>query len=193
MAIGAAASPNVMPQQGVLRVVGNAALDAAQQREDEARAQAQNAVDTQTLTALGGYIRGQFELFRVHRNDQMAGWSQRLLNAMRAFNGQYDPAKLAEIRKFGGSEDYARVIAMKCRGATSLLRDVYLSPERPWGIEPPIDPEIPGDIVGHIKNLVWQELAQMQRQGAMPDPKEIRDRLTQLTEAARAAAKKKAA
>jgi hypothetical protein len=194
---GSSALPNVMPQQGVLRVVGNAALDAAQKREDEEKAQAQQSINTQTLTALASYIRGQFELYRVHRNDQMAGWSQRLLAAMRAFNGQYDPAKLAEIRKFGGSEVYARLIAMKCRGATSLLRDVYLSPERPWGVDPPIDPEIPPEIQGHIKQLVWSELQSMQKgagPGAPPpDPTMIRDRIVQLTEAARDAAKKKAA
>jgi hypothetical protein len=37
-----------------------------------------------------GYIRGQFEVFRNHRNTA-SGWSNRLIEAMRAFNGQYNP------------------------------------------------------------------------------------------------------
>ncbi|RZN09645.1 hemophilus-specific protein [Bradyrhizobium genosp. SA-3] len=179
--------------RGVLRVVPPAQLNAAIKAQDEAKAQSEAAVDETTLSSLASFIRTQFEIFKQHRNDAAAGWSNRLLVALRAFNGQYDADKLAQIKQFGGSDVYARLIAMKCRGASSLLRDVYLSPDRPWGIDPPDDPDVPPEILQTIAQLVGIE-AQTQAQAGQPvDPSSIRDRTFSLMEAARQAAKKKAA
>src|SRR5262249_42285375 len=87
---------------------------------------------------------------------------------------------------------FARMVAMKCRGATSLLRDVYLTTERPWGLKAPTDPEVPESIVRAIKQLVWSELATLQKAGGAIDPNAIRDRVEGLMEDARDAAKRKA-
>lgn len=179
--------------RGVLRVVPPAQLNAAIKKQDEAQAATSQSVNDATLTNLASYIRTQFETFKQHRNNAAAGWSERLLVALRAFNGQYDAAKLAEIKKFGGSEVYARLIAMKCRGASSLLRDVYLTNERPWGIDPPDDPEIPPEIVESISQLVNVEAQTQATSGAPVDAAAIRDRTFSLMEAARQAAKKRAA
>jgi hypothetical protein len=90
-------------------------------------------------------VRAQFEIFRNHRNTQ-AGWSNRMLAALRSFNGQYDPTKLVEITKWGGSTVYARLIAQKCRAASSLLRDIYLGQDIPVvaaaAEKSPVPPEI---------------------------------------------------
>jgi hypothetical protein len=183
-----------MAMGAVLRVVPPAQLNAATKAQDAAKAASEAAsIDDATLSSLAGYIRSQFEIFKAHRNDAAAGWSNRLLSAMRAFSGQYDQEKLTQIKQFGGSDVYARLIAMKCRGATSLLRDVYLSPDRPWGIDPPDDPEIPPEVAQAVSQLVGIE-AQTQAQAGQPvDPAAIRDRTFGLIEAARQAAKKKAA
>ena len=97
-------------------------------------------------------------MMRRHRDTASSGWSYRLLRALRAFNGEYEPEQVLAIKKFGGSEVYARLLAMKCRGTTSLLRDVYLGPERPWSLEPDDDPPIPDEIVQSIQTLVHSEL-----------------------------------
>lgn len=177
----------------VLRVVGPAQLDAALKVQDDKAAAAQDAATTtQTdYSSLGGFIRREFEQMQRHRNNNVAGWSDRLLNALRVFNGQYDSDKINEIRKFGGSEVYARVVAMKCRGASSLLRDVYLSPDRPWGLDPADDPKIPDEIMKAINDLVTTEISGAGMSGQQPDIDQIRDRTKQLVEAARQAAKKK--
>jgi len=184
-----------LPSQGVLRVVAGKALDDLLDQEDRARRGLDDpklqSQDNQELTGLASHIRSEFEIFRIHRNSA-SGWSERLLSALRAFNGQYDPAKLAEIRKFGGSQVYARMIAMKCRGATSLLRDIYLSPERPWGIDPPEDPDIPPEVTSNIAQLVQMEAQSMSELGQPADVASMRDRTLQLMEAARDAAKKQA-
>lgn len=178
----------------VLRVVGPKELDAALKARDEEMAAAQDAaaVGDQSLSSLASYIRGEFDMFKRHRNNAVAGWSERLLAALRTFNGQYDANKLNEIRKFGGAESYARIVAMKCRGASSLLRDVYLSPDRPWGLDASDDPKIPPQIMQSINELVQIEMQSMAAMGEKPDIDAIRDRTMQLVEAARQAAKKRA-
>src|SRR3954468_17695927 len=129
---------------GLLRVVSNEQLD-----QHEAAVQAAKAIidppSASPATDLNAYIRAQWTVMRDHRNMAMNGGSinDRLLRAQRMYEGEYDPGKLSEIGKFGGSQVYARIVAGKCRMATSLLRDVYLGPERPWEIQPEEDPPVP--------------------------------------------------
>lgn len=183
---------------GVLRVVGPVEYDAAMAQKDQQNAELEDAANASAQQAetgsadLAGFVRGQFEQFNRHRNNATAGWSERLLTALRSFNGKYDAAKLAEIKKFGGSDIYARITAMKCRGASSLLRDIYLSSDRPWGLDAPDDPEVPEDILNSIKQLVNSETQGVAASGQQPSIDTIRDRSMQLVEAARQAAKKKA-
>ena len=176
----------------VLRVIGPNQLDAALKAQDEQAAAAQSASTAMDYSNLASYIRREYDIMKRHRDNSMAGWSERLLNALRVFNGQYDASKLNEIRRFGGSEVYARIVAMKCRGASSLLRDVYLSPDRPWGLDPADDPKIPDEIMKAINELVSAEISGASQTGSPPpDIDQIRDRTKQLVEAARQAAKKK--
>jgi hypothetical protein len=171
--------------------MSNADMDkAAAQAAASARAQTYTPTD---IDRLAGYIRSQYELMRLHRDNPLSGWAERLLRAMRSFNGQYDPDQLREIRKFGGSEIFARITAIKSRGASSLLRDVYLGTDRPWGLKPDQDPKLPQAIHTAIQQLIDSEITGAMQAGQPADPGAIRDRFTMLTEAARQAAKKKAA
>ena len=175
-----------------MRVVPPAQLNAATKLADEEKAKAQIAMDPAVATSLAGFVRTEFETFKQHRNNSTAGWTERLLSCLRVFNGQYDAGKIQEIKQFGGSEVYARLISMKCRGASSLLRDVYLSNERPWGLDPPQDPDVPPEIVSAISQLVGVEAQTQAQAGAPSDATSIRDRTFSLMEAARQAAKKRA-
>jgi hypothetical protein len=192
------------PRNPLVRTVSNAEMDAAEAREREQQAQGQ--ADVSSFTGLAGYIRTQFDMMVRHRNTQ-AGWSDRLLACSRTLMGIYDPVKLQEIKKFGGSEVYARLTAAKCRGATSLLRDVYLGAERPWALTPPADPAIPKEVMDAIEKLVETEVQSAEMGApAVPDPTgatpgtpampgqtppvdQIQQRVFQLMSAARDAAK----
>ena len=174
----------------MLSVVPPAALEAhlAQQAADKSAAMAPQEPPAPELV---GYIKTQFEIFRNHRNTA-AGWSNRLIEALRSFNGQYSPSKMQEVMKFGGSQIYARLTAQKCRAASSLLRDIYLGSDRPWSIRPPADPDVPDDIVQKIDALMAQELTMvMQTTGQNPSPEDMLTRRTALMESAAEAAKKK--
>ena len=178
-------------QAGVLQVIPPAALE--KQLQDRATASAQgNQPQTPDITPLAGYIKGQFEIFRNHRNTA-AGWSERMLVALRSFNGQYDATKLQEIRQWGGSAVYARLTAQKCRAASSLLRDIYLGQDRPWCIKAPVDPTVPQPIIQNIDMLMQHESQMVaQAKGQPPAPSDVSARRDALLEQARDAAKKKA-
>lgn len=177
---------------GVLQAMSLKDMDAAESKAREAVQASQNVTPLEE-TGLAGIIRRDWDIFQRHRNTN-AGWSRRLLSALRQFNGQYDPEKLSEISQFGGSTIYARLTAMKCRGASSLLRDVYLTEDRPWGLEPPADPEIPIQVFTDISTTVQGEIKNVAAGGVdpLPSKEDVRDRMMVLIEAARNAAKVKA-
>jgi len=185
---------DALSQNTMLRVIPGGALDKieARQLQDKRKAEEELKLSQVATTNLAGYIRTQFEMMKNHRNSQ-SGWSERLSEALRTFNGVYSADKLAEIKRFGGSEIYARISAAKCRGASSLLRDVYLQSDRPWGLDPGPDPAIPPNIMQSIQQLLKVEVATMEQGGQQVDPTAMRDRLNMLMTAARQAAKKKSA
>jgi hypothetical protein len=176
-----------------LRLVTPDALTAQQAQDDATRvaAERQQAENALLNTSLLAFIDNELSRMVRHR-DSASGWSDRLVAAMRVFNGQYDSQKLAEIRRFGGSDIYARLIATKCRGATSLLRDIYLNADKPWGLKPTPDPTLPDDIAATIGSLVQTEVQSAMAGGQPPDPDAIKDRVADLVASAKRAAIKKA-
>ena len=206
--------------RGLVRILSP---DQVAQRDLQDSAVKQVDQEDPSILEIAKHIRYRMYEMRNFRN--MMGIGQRLLDALRTYKGEYDPAKLAQIRAFGGSEVFARITPAKCRGATSLLRDIYLGSEKPWDVEPHPDPEVPDDINAAIQKLVAAEIAQHNQQGqqqmqaqmaqaqqqaqmaaqqgmqAPPPqiqpppqltPDQIQERVSQLTDAAKKAARKKA-
>lgn len=179
--------------RGALRIVTPDELAAREREADLARVAAEDAakkLKTWT-TDLGAYVDNEFQIYRNHR-DSASGWTERLNVAMRMFKGEYDASKLADIKRFGGSEVYAPIVATKARSASSLLRDVYLGAEKPWSLVPTPDPTLPEDVAEQIKMLVQSELAFMASRGQPVDASQVRDRVMGLFAAAKNAAVKKA-
>lgn len=139
---------------------------------------------------LAGHVRGEWSSFRNHSSSM--GIRDSMLRSLQTYNGQYRSDKLAEIRRYGGSEVFARISTIKCRGATSMLRDVFLGPKRPWDVEPTPIPKIPDEINQNIEQLVMMEAQALQQAGQPVDPGMLDQRKKQLQEAARRAAIKTA-
>lgn len=172
-------------RHGLLRVVSNQQM----MQQESAAIAAQQPVEPE-IPALVSHIRNRMTEMRNFRNTE--GIAQRLIDALRAYKGEYPADKLAEIKKFGGSEVYARVTSTKCRGATALLRDVYLGADRPWDIDPTPVPEIPDSIDESIQQLVSVEVMALRQAGQMIDDQAVADRVHMLRSAAERAAKKQA-
>jgi len=173
---GGSGQPNYNPQSGLPQqmpsVPGRALTrmlspDQVAQREEQqslANQPSQNPdwQNDPSVLEIAKHVRYRMYEMRNFRN--MMGIGQRLIDALRTYKGQYDPARLRDIKAFGGSDVFARIVPGKCRGATSLLRDIYLGAERPWDISPTPEPEVPGDIEQAIQGLVAAEIAQCQKQ-----------------------------
>lgn len=201
--VGGGVSP---AQGGLLRVVPGSTLTQMDERKARERelAKAQARMEP-AMDDLSAYVRKQFDMMRRHR-DSSDGWSQRLVSALRTFNGEYEPDVAQEITRMGGSAVYARVSAVKCRAAAAMLRDIYLSGgPRPWAIEPSPDPVLPDNIADSIQKAADAEaaIAQQAAQSGMldqetgqplqaPTEEEIAARKAQLEMAARQAATRKA-
>lgn len=128
-----------------------------QEREKASQTQAQPLVQ-----GLAGYIKYCWVMARDARIQNI---DERMLKALRARRGVYDPEKLAQIREMGGSEVYARLTSVKCRAAGSWLRDVLLATgdDRPWDITPSKTPVLsPQDV-----ELIVQQAAQAIQQAEM--------------------------
>jgi len=183
------------PSAGMIQFTSNQQLDQLQSDAVAQRAQADVQMQSlqvppQFATNLYAFIRKSYDEFRRHR-DSAAGWSQRLLAALRAFNGQYEPSHLAEIKKFQGTEAYLRLIAMKARAASSLLRDVYLNADRPWGLEIPGDPDVPVEALRALTQKIYIEVSDMQQSGQQISEEAIRDRTQSLYQELKAGIKRK--
>lgn len=173
--------------RSLLRVVSPAELN---EQEQQRYAEMADAGRPPPIADLGSFVRQRWNMMRDHRNSGDNPINERLLRAQRMFEGRYDPSKLAEIKKFGGSEVYSRLVATKCGGATSLLRDVYLGAERPWSIEPEADPEVPPEVHANIVGLLAAEVGNMQAMGQPVLPDQVQMRLTDLMYAAKQAARR---
>lgn len=184
----ASAIPAVATQHGILRVVSPAATQAAERKAQEESNAATS--DEMVLSEIAGHIRRRFDVAWRHRQSQNI--DRRLIESLRTYRGEYTPQKLAEIKQFSGSEVYARLTSQKCRGATALLKDIYMSGERSWAIAPTPNPEVPGDIADSLEQLVQMEVMTAQQGGEQISAQQIDERKRQLQEEAKKVEKKRA-
>lgn len=164
---------------GLIRVVPNSEL--VKQERETARQAAYEANLKPMLQGLAKHVMECWETARDAKNTV----SPRLLRAQRARMGEYEPAKLAKIREYGGSEEYARVTANKCRIVEAWLRDVFLGQtEKPWTLNPTPKPDFPPDTEQQVRTQVSMEVAAIYAQtGQLPSPEMVRAELAAQLEA----------
>ncbi len=174
---------------GILRVVGEGELQAQEAEEAQLAQEAAEQEFSESFTdQLAHHVRSRFYDFRRHRIRRNI--HRRMLEAQRAYNGEYNAQKLQEIKLFGGSSVFAKLTAIKARGATAMLRDVYLAGERPWEIAATPVPDIPAEILAQVDTLISSEVQNLLGNNEEPDPMVVAERRKQLMKAARTAAEK---
>ncbi len=170
---------------GLLRVVSNDELVASEKKTRDL-----STMPEESITQLARYVRERFEKAVRHR--RTVGIDDELIRDMRAYNGQYSPEKLQEIQRFGGSAVYSRMMAMKCRGATALMRDIYMNADRPWTLSPTSDPTIPDAIDLHVKMLIAAEVQKINARGQQVPQSTVKARLQQMYDAVKLSERRKA-
>ena len=146
---------------------------------EQAAARAAEAAAAQTnpvIQGLASHVNKRWESARTAKLTPEI----RLLQCMRQRNGEYDPAKLAEIKKQSGSEIYMMLTSTKCRGASSWLRDSLLGTgsDKPWELDSTPIPDLPPE-VQQMAMAAMQQAIQMyiQSQGQPPSEQQISDEM----------------
>ena len=135
-------------------------LEAQAQRES----QAQN--NRPVIQGLASHVKSRWETAKDAKRDL----EERMIDCLRQRNGEYDPDLLAEIQTQGGSDIYIQLTSVKCRAATSWLRDTLLGvgADRPWSLESTPIPELPPDVVQTLQAKMATQLMQSYAAGAQP-------------------------
>lgn len=150
--------------------------------EAEAKRRSDEMQNTPVIQGLAAHVRKRWDVARIAKRKL----EERMLQGMRQRNGEYDPEKLAEIRKNGGSDIYINLTSVKCRAATSWLRDTLLGTgtDKPWSIDATPEPTLPPDILQGLQAEMAQELQAMMEQGMQPPtPEQLREAAVRMKDA----------
>ena len=152
-------------------------LEAASKKRNDA------VQNTPVIQGLASHVRTRWESSRTGKRDL----EERMLQCLRQRNGEYDPDKLQEITEQGGSDIYINLTSVKCRAATSWLRDTLLGTgqDKPWAISGTPNPTMPPEILEELKARLSNELmVHMQQGGQQPTPSELRTMALQMKDEA---------
>ena len=144
---------------------------------EQQRREAEATQATPLLRELAAHIRRCWTLARTAKEQTV---EPRMFKSLRARRGEYDPDVLTKIRETGGSEIYMMLTSVKCRAASSWLRDTLLGTgsEKPWSIRPTKDPSVAPDQVEEIRQQAIGKVQQILMQtGELLEQGEIRQML----------------
>lgn len=155
----------------LLRVVSNDDL-ARQEAEQRERALQERQAQPMVL-GIVAYVRRCWDAARIAKKPI----EEQMLANMRQRKGEYEPSKLVEIQKAGGSEVYMLLTEVKCRGAESWLRDILMETgSPPWDLNPTPMPDLPPGVADKLTQLVGDRALQtLQESGQAPTPEQIEE------------------
>lgn len=151
--------------------------------EAEARRRSQEMQNTPVIQGLASHVRKRWESARTAKRKL----EERMLQCLRQRNGEYDPEKAQEIVNQGGSDIFINLTSVKCRAATSWLRDTLLGKgsDKPWSIRATPNPTMPPEIMESLQaKLTAQLTAHLTQGGQPPDEEQLRQLAIQMKDEA---------
>lgn len=154
----------------LLRAVSNEQLTRAEEAEREA---VQRRQSEPLLLGIQKHLRACWDAARIAKKPI----ETRMLKAMRQRNGEYEPDKLAQIRKQGGSEVFMGITEVKCRAGESWLRDTLMEEgSPPWDIIHTPIPSLPPETMEEVKQIFSTKVVEMiQATGQAPTPSQMQE------------------
>jgi len=171
-------APSTMREsQTFLNVKSNAVLDA----EAEAKTQADQLLTQEApRNDLSAYIEKRFKEATDAKTEQ----TEKIMGGLRRRKGEYDAARLAEIKKQGGSEIFMKLTEAKCNSAEAWFSDIVVPVEgRPWKITPSPLSKLPWQVIKSVTDQVMRQF--MTTPGAV-NPDDVAAYATTLADLARA-------
>lgn len=156
-----------------MATVNGMALKSVAESEAEAKRRSDEMQNREYIQGLAAHVRRRWEVSKDSRQEL----EERMIECVRQRNGEYDPEILAEIQEQGGSDIFVQLTSVKCRAATSWLRDTLLGTgaDKPWAIAATPEPDLPQEVMQSLEaNLSQQIMQAMQSTGQMPSEEELR-------------------
>jgi hypothetical protein len=173
-------TPQMMAQPNMpvysLGTIQGVTLGKTLEMERERQAAANDQVQASPLiTGIAALIKNKFMTAWTARINTV---DDRMLQNLRARQGKYDPERLSEISKFGGSDIYVGITGIKCRSAGSWIRDVMLGQgdEKPWSVDPVDDPDVSPEVTNDIVQKT-QSILETLIQNGQPPSQDTSDQL----------------
>lgn len=143
------------------------------ERNETEALEAKEATNKPVMSMLAAYIQSAFTAAEQHR--QTNGITERLLKSRRLKDGQYDAAKLAQIRSVGSSEMFYNITEPKCESFVAWLSDVFNSAaDTPWGIDPTPIPSLSVEETAKVQELVVQQFTAGMDPNQPIDPEQVK-------------------
>ncbi|WP_299077106.1 hypothetical protein [uncultured Paraglaciecola sp.] len=144
----------------LLRVVSNS--DLASKEQEERDKEIQERQSSELILGMSAYLRTAWSAAKIAKKPI----EDIMLTALRQRNGEYEPDKMAAIKKQGGSEVYMMITEVKCRAAESWLRDILLdNGTPPWDIQPTPIPDLKDHDERILEEGVQEKIVQSIGQG----------------------------
>jgi hypothetical protein len=162
-------------------------------RDLEAESEKRNAEmqNSPVIQGLASHVSSRWEVAKDGKRDL----EERMLQCLRQRNGEYDPEALADIKRQGGSEIFIQLSSVKCRAATSWLRDTLTGQgmDKAWGIDATPEPTLPDFVIQDLQTQMAQELQMLMEQGQqVPDEGQLREIASRMKDQAMRAMKEEA-
>lgn len=147
---------------GIALIPVASAADLERQRQQRNQATQAKPI----ISGLASLVRKRWVIARDARRDL----EERMLDCLKQRRGEYSSQKLAEIRQQGGSDIFVGLTSVKCRAATSWLRDTLLGvgTDKPWSLHSTPEPELPPEMVQGLQDYMAQQLADFMAAGGQP-------------------------
>ena len=154
-----------------LRVVNNTEL-ARQEREITDRA-FQERQNQSVILGLAAYLRRCWDAAQMAKRPI----EQKMLQALRQRNGEYEASKLQQIRGQGGSEIFMMITEVKCRAAESWLRDILLdNGSPPWDLQATPIPDLSPMQSKEVQSMFAERVLKLVTEyGKAPNVEEMRE------------------
>lgn len=161
-----------------LRVVDNTTL--AKQEKDAADKALADRQNQPLILGLTAYLRECWDAARIAKKPI----EDIMIRALRQRNGEYEPEKLVQIQKQGGSEVYMMITEVKCRAAESWLRDILMdSGTPPWDLNatpiPDLGPKQAKELEDQFAERVLTMIQEIGQAPTKAEMAEIREMVSQ--------------
>lgn len=155
---------------GLLNVQTNADLQHNEEVRKSKESEARSITSVEITDSIASYVLGCFQ--RARDTKETSGVNERLIDALRRYEGTYSPDKLQLLRESGGTDIFMNITRIKTNAAESIITEA-LSQNSPWGIEPTPVANLPKDFEDQVIDSTMADVAEAVANGQQPSREEV--------------------